>query len=115
VLDALGASYLARNLSVLATAGRLVIIGLQGGTKAEIDLNRLTTKRATMWAGRLRARPAAEKAAIVAGVVEHVWPLVVGGTVRPVIHASLPLDQVAEAHRIVEAGESIGKVVLTID
>jgi len=115
VLDSLGASYLARNLEVLATTGRLVIIGLQGGPKAEIDLSRLLTKRAAVMASTLRARPAAEKAAITAAVVEHVWPLVADGVVRPVVHASLPLDQVAEAHRIVEAGESIGKVVLTID
>ena len=115
VLDSLGASYLARNLEVLATTGRLVIIGLQGGPKAEIDLSRLLTKRAAVMASTLRARPTAEKAAIMAAVVEHVWPLVADGVVRPVVHASLPLDQVAEAHRIMEAGESIGKVVLTVD
>ena len=115
VLDVLGASYLDRNLTVLATSGRLVIIGLQGGAKAEIDLSRLMTKRAAVLATTVRARPASEKAAIVAGLAAHVWPLVADGTVRPVVHASLPLDQVAEAHRIVEAGESVGKVVLSID
>ena len=115
VLDSLGASYLARNLDVLATSGRLVIIGMQGGPKAEIDLSRLLMKRAAVMASTLRARPVAEKTTIMAAVAEHVWPLVDDGVVRPVVHASLPLAQVAEAHRIVEDGESIGKVVLTVD
>ena len=115
VLDSLGASYLARNLEVLATAGRLVIIGLQGGARAEIDLSRLLAKRAAVLATTLRARPPAEKAAIMAAVSEHVWPLVADGVVRPVVHTSLPLSEVAEAHRIVEDAESIGKVVLTVD
>lgn len=114
VLDALGASYLARNIEVLATSGRLVIIGLQGGARAELDLSRLLTKRAAVMATTLRARPVGEKAAIMAGVVEYIWPLVADGTVRPVVHATVPLDQVAEAHRIVEDGESIGKVVLML-
>jgi NADPH:quinone reductase-like Zn-dependent oxidoreductase len=114
VLDAVGAAYLARNLEVLATAGRLVVIGLQGGARAELDLSRLLAKRAAIMATTLRARPSAEKAAIMAAVVEHVWPLVADGVVRPVVHTSVPLAEVAEAHRIVEDGESIGKVVLTV-
>ena len=114
VLDVMGASYLARNLDVLATSGRLVVIGMQGGTTAEIDLSVLLRKRAAVMATALRSRPTAEKAAIVAGVAEHVWPLVADGTVRPVIHAMLPLDQVADAHRMLEDGTSVGKVVLTV-
>ena len=114
VLDSLGASYLARNLEALATSGRLVIIGLQGGAKTEIDLSTLLVKRCAVLATTLRARPPAEKAAIMAGVVEHVWPLVADGMVQPVVHTSLPLEQVAEAHRIVEDGEAVGKVVLTV-
>jgi putative PIG3 family NAD(P)H quinone oxidoreductase len=114
VLDAVGAAYLARNLEVLATSGRLVVIGLQGGARAELDLARLLAKRAAVMATTLRARPPGEKAAIMAAVVEHVWPLVADGVVRPVVHTSLPLAEVAEAHRIVEDGESIGKVVLTV-
>jgi len=114
VLDSLGASYLTRNLETLATSGRLVIIGLQGGAKAEIDLSTLLVKRCAVLATTLRARPPAEKAAIMAGVVEHVWPLVADGVVQPVVHTSLPLEQVAEAHRIVEDGEAVGKVVLTV-
>jgi putative PIG3 family NAD(P)H quinone oxidoreductase len=114
VLDSLGASYLTRNLETLATSGRLVIIGLQGGAKAEIDLSTLLVKRCAVLATTLRARPPAEKAAIMAGVVEHVWPLVADGVVQPVVHTILPLEQVAEAHRIVEDGEAVGKVVLTV-
>ena len=114
VLDPVGASYLARNLEALATSGRLVVIGLQGGARAEIDLALLLRKRAAVMATTLRARAPAEKAAIMAAVVEHVWPLVADGVVRPVVHTRLPLSEVAEAHRIVEDGESVGKVVLTV-
>ncbi|MDQ3324870.1 MAG: NAD(P)H-quinone oxidoreductase [Actinomycetota bacterium] len=114
VLDMLGASYLQRNVDVLATSGRLVIIGLQGGAAGELDLATLLGKRAAVLATTLRARPAAEKAAIVAAVQEHVWPLVESGTVRPVVHARIDLDEVAEAHRLLDSGEVVGKVLLTI-
>lgn len=114
VLDMLGASYLQRNVDVLATSGRLVIIGLQGGAAGELDLATLLGKRAAVLATTLRARPAAEKAAIVAAVREHVWPLVESGTVQPVVHARLDLDDVARAHRLLDSGEVVGKVLLTI-
>ena len=114
VLDFLGASYLARNLDVLATGGRLVVIGLQGGARAELDLARLLTKRAAVLATTLRARPPAEKATIMAGVVEHVWPLVAEKVVRPVVHARLPLDSVRNAHLLMERSEHVGKVLLTL-
>ena len=114
VLDLMGAKYLARNIEVLAPAGRLVVIGLQGGTKAELDLSALMAKRAAVLSTSLRARPASEKAAIVASVREHVWPLIESGDVRPVVHALVPLDQAAEAHRIVESSQNVGKVLLTI-
>ena len=83
----MGAAYLARNVDALATEGRLVIIGMQGGTKAELDIGALLRKRGAVIATALRARPPAEKAAICAAVVEHVWPLVADGLVRPVVHA----------------------------
>ena len=114
VLDNMGAAYLARNVQVLRTGGRLVVIGLQGGTKGELDLGALLTKRATVVATSLRARPAEQKAAIVAAVREHVWPLVEAGRVRPVVDGVLPLEQVADAHRLLEASTHVGKVVLTI-
>jgi NADPH:quinone reductase-like Zn-dependent oxidoreductase len=112
VLDNMGAAYLGRNVEVLAVNGRLVVIGLQGGRRAELDLGALLAKRAAVVATALRARPAAEKAAIVAAVAEHVWPLVASGTVRPVVDRVLPMDRAAEAHRVVEAGEHVGKVLL---
>jgi putative PIG3 family NAD(P)H quinone oxidoreductase len=112
VLDLIGAKYLARNVEVLATSGRLVVIGLQGGTKAELDLGLLMRKRAAVLATVLRARPPEEKAAVVASVREHVWPLVGSGTVRPVVDRVLPMAEAARAHRVLEAGENVGKVLL---
>jgi putative PIG3 family NAD(P)H quinone oxidoreductase len=113
ILDNMGAKYLARNVAVLATNGRLVVIGLQGGTKAELDLNALLRKRGAVIATSLRARPPAEKATIVAAVREHVWPLISAGRVRPVIHARHALADAAAAHREMEASGHIGKILLT--
>jgi putative PIG3 family NAD(P)H quinone oxidoreductase len=113
ILDNMGASYLGRNLDLLATEGRLVVIGLQGGARAELDMGALLRKRGAVIATTLRARPAADKAAIVASVRENVWPLIDDGTIRPVVHAVFTLDQVVEAHRLVGEGAHIGKVVLT--
>ncbi|KJK56804.1 NAD(P)H-quinone oxidoreductase [Saccharothrix sp. ST-888] len=114
ILDIMGAKYLQRNVDALATSGRLVIIGLQGGTKGELDLNTLLRKRAAVAATNLRGRPIAEKAAIVAAVREHVWPLIEAGVVKPVVDRVLPLAAAADAHRVVEAGEQVGKVVLKV-
>jgi putative PIG3 family NAD(P)H quinone oxidoreductase len=114
VLDNMGAKYLDRNVRVLATNGRLVTIGMQGGSKAELDLGRLLSKRAAVIATSLRARPPGEKAAIVASTREHVWPLVSDGRVRPVIHHRVPMAEAAEAHRILERSDHIGKMILEI-
>jgi len=114
ILDNMGAKYLDRNLDALATEGRLVIIGMQGGTKAELDINKLLRKRGAIIATTLRARPAAEKAAICASVVEHVWPLVAAGDVRPVVHGTMPLADVAAAHELMGSGEHSGKILLTV-
>ncbi len=113
ILDNMGAKYLARNIDALATGGRLVVIGMQGGTRAEIDLGLLMRKRAAVIATSLRARPAAEKATIVAAVREHVWPLIESGRVRPIVHGTYPLAAAADAHRELEASSHIGKVLLT--
>ncbi|HST66884.1 MAG TPA: NAD(P)H-quinone oxidoreductase [Mycobacteriales bacterium] len=114
ILDVVGAPYLARNIQALAPNGRLVIIGMQGGTRTELDLTTLMRRRASVIAATLRARPVAEKAAIVARVREVVWPLVDSGAIRPVIDRVIPLRDAAEAHRRVEEGSHIGKVVLAV-
>lgn len=114
ILDIMGAAYLARNVDALAPGGRLVIIGMQGGARAELDIAALLRKRASVAATALRSRPAGEKAAIVAAVRDRVWPWVEDGTVRPVVDRVLPMRDAAEAHRAVEAGEHVGKVVLAV-
>jgi NADPH:quinone reductase-like Zn-dependent oxidoreductase len=113
ILDNMGAKYLPRNVEALATEGRLVVIGMQGGAKGELDLSTLMRKRAAVISTGLRARPVEEKAAICAAVVEHVWPLVADGTVKTLVHATLPLADAAQAHRIMEESSHTGKIVLT--
>jgi putative PIG3 family NAD(P)H quinone oxidoreductase len=113
ILDNMGAKYLPRNVEALATEGRLVVIGLMGGAKGELDLGQLLRKRGAVIATSLRARPVEEKAAICASVVEHVWPLVSDGSVKTLVHATLPLEEAREGHRIMEASDHIGKIVLT--
>lgn len=112
ILDIMGAAYLPRNIDALAVSGRLVVIGLQGGRTGELDLGKLMTKRAAVLATTLRGRPAAEKAAIVAAVREHVWPLVNSGAFRVVVDREVPMERAGEAHRAVEASDHVGKVVL---
>ena len=114
ILDNMGASYLPRNIAALALGGRLIVLGLQGGRKGDLDLGALLTKRATVHAAGLRARPAAAKAMIVAETVVAVWPLIESGAVRPVIDRVVNLDDVVEAHRLVESSEHIGKVLLRV-
>lgn len=114
ILDNMGAKYLSRNVDALATEGRLVIIGMQGGVKGELDIARLLGKRGSVHATSLRSRPTEDKALICADVVENVWPLVADGQVVPIIHAVLPLEQAAEAHRLIDSGEHTGKILLTL-
>ncbi|MEU3710354.1 NAD(P)H-quinone oxidoreductase [Streptomyces catenulae] len=114
ILDIVGAKYLERNVKALAVNGRLAIIGMQGGVKAELNIGALLAKRAAITAAGLRARPLQEKAAIVAAVREHVWPLIGNGQIRPVVDRTLPMADAAEAHRVVDASSHIGKVVLTV-
>jgi NADPH:quinone reductase-like Zn-dependent oxidoreductase len=115
ILDIMGGSYLPRNVAALATGGRLVVIGLQGGRKGELNLSALLAKRASIAATALRARSTEDKAAIVRGVREEVWPLVESGAIGPIIDRRLPIAQAAEAHRIVESSDHLGKVLLTVD
>jgi putative PIG3 family NAD(P)H quinone oxidoreductase len=113
ILDIMGAPYLARNVAALATGGRLVVISTRGGASAEVDLGLLMRKRASILASTLRARPPAEKAAIVAAVRARVWPLISAGKVRPVIARVLPMAEAAAAHRHLDDGTHIGKILLT--
>lgn len=114
ILDIMGGSYLGRNVSALATGGRIVVIGLQGGRKGELNLAELLAKRGSLAATALRSRPPAEKAEIVRGVRAEVWPLIEAGAIRPVVDRRLPMAEAAEAHRIVESSDHFGKILLTV-
>ncbi len=112
ILDIIGAAYLAGNLAALAPDGRLAIIGLQGGRRAEINLGALLARRGVISATTLRSRSPADKARIVRGVRAQVWPLVEQGRIRPVVDRRLPMTQAAEAHRLMESSEHVGKILL---
>lgn len=114
VLDNMGGAYLGRNVDVLARNGRLVVIGLQGGVRGELDLNALLRKNGTVHATSLRPRPLDEKAGICAQVRDRVWPWVSDGRLHPVVDRVLPLPDAAEAHRVIADGEAVGKVVLAV-
>jgi putative PIG3 family NAD(P)H quinone oxidoreductase len=113
ILDIVGGAYLRQNVEALADDGRLVVIGLQGGRVGELDLDALGTKRGSVTASRLRNRTRDGKAAIVASVVENVWPAIESGEVRPVIDRLIPIAEAAEAHRVLESSSHVGKIVLT--
>ena len=115
ILDIIGAKYLERNIKALGTDGRLVIIGMQGGTKTEINLGWLMQPRKSVSATTLRARPKDQKIAIVAEVADRLWPAVVSGDIRPIIHEDMPLTDVVRAHQTLENGANIGKVLLIVD
>ncbi|WP_262851493.1 NAD(P)H-quinone oxidoreductase [Mumia quercus] len=114
ILDNMGAAYLPRNVSALAHDGRLVVIGLQGGAKGELNLGALLAKRGSVAAIGLRGRPKDQKAEIVRDLVSSTWALFADQTLNPVIHATFPLEQVAEAHRVLDESTNVGKVVLTL-
>ena len=114
VLDNMGAVYLSRNLAALATDGRLIVLGMQGGTTGELNLATMLAKRATLHAAGLRGRPKEQKAQIVAQTQNAVWPMIEGAVVRPVVGRVIPLADAADAHRLVEASEHIGKVLLSV-
>jgi NADPH:quinone reductase-like Zn-dependent oxidoreductase len=113
VLDNMGAKYLARNIEVIAKDGRIVVIGMQGGTKSELDLGLLMAKRGAVLATSLRGRPSEQKARVCAGVVREVWPAVEAGKIRPVIDRVLPLSEASAAHQALDESTHIGKIVLT--
>ena len=117
IFDIMGAAYLDRNIDALASDGRLVIIGMQGGVKGELNIAKLMGKRAHVIGTTLRARPTNgpnSKSEVVAAVAESVWPMIADGRVRPIIGARVPIQDAGEAHRRLQAGEVTGKIVLTI-
>jgi NADPH2:quinone reductase len=114
ILDMVGGDYLPRNIDALAIDGRLVQIAVLRGAKAELDLAAVMRRRITVTGSTLRPRSIAEKGAIARALEAQFWPLIANGTVRPVIHATFPLEQAADAHRMLEQGDHIGKVVLTV-
>lgn len=114
ILDVVGAKYLSRNVAALATYGRLIVIGLQGGATAELNLGALLTKRAAIIGTTLRARSIEEKTAIMEQVRIHVWPLVSSGAVKPMVDKTFPLTHVAAAHEYLDSGSHVGKVLLTL-
>jgi len=115
VLDIIGGPYTQRNLDCLARDGRLVQVGVMGGANAEISLRTMLLKRLTITASTLRIRTPEEKGVIAAALEEQVWPLLEAGRVRPIVDATVPLAQAADAHRQLEAGTIVGKIVLTVD
>lgn len=114
VLDNMGAKYLSRNVAALAPEGRLVIIGMQGGVRGELNIAELLNKRAAVVATSLRSRPIADKAAICSALVEEVWPLFASGQVRPIIGSQYPLVDIASAHEAIDSATSTGKVLVTV-
>lgn len=117
ILDIMGAAYLDRNVDALAAGGRLVIIGMQGGIKAELNIAKLLGKRAGVIATSLRPRPVhgpGGKAEVVRAVLDNVWPMIADGRVRPIIGAELPIQEAQRAHALLASGEVSGKIVLTV-
>lgn len=117
ILDIMGAAYLDRNVDAIATDGRIVVIGMQGGVKGELNLGKLMAKRAGVIGTTLRARPTqgrGSKSEVVAEVARNVWPMVADGQVRPIIGAEFPIDQAAAAHELLNSGDVSGKVLLRV-
>jgi NADPH:quinone reductase len=113
-LDMVAGSYVARNLEIAAIDGRVVMISLLGGSRAEVNLGLILTKRLTLTGSTLRSRTVAQKAQVAEAVQKNIWPLLAAGRVRPVIHATFPLAEAAAAHRLMETSNHIGKIVLTV-
>ncbi len=114
ILDNMGAKYLERNIACLAPGGRLVVIGMQGGVAAEIDLGVLLRRNGTVHATTLRGRTPEQKAEICTQVERHVWPWIAAGIVKPVVDRVVPMTDAADAHRALEAGDVTGKIILTV-
>ena len=114
ILDMVAGSYVQRNIEAAAVEGRIVVIAVQGGAKADIKVNTLMIKRLTLTGSTLRPRTVAQKAAIAEAVHKNIWPLLSSRRVKPIIHATFPLEEAAEAHRLMESSNHIGKIMLTV-
>jgi putative PIG3 family NAD(P)H quinone oxidoreductase len=113
-LDMVAGTYVERNIEAAAVEGRIVVIAVLGGARAEIMMNKIMVKRLTLTGSTLRPRTVAQKAAVAEGVRRNIWPLLAARRVRPIIHATFPLAQAADAHRLMESSTHIGKIVLTV-
>ncbi len=113
-LDMVAGTYVERNIEAAAVEGRIVVIAVLGGARAEIMMNKIMAKRLTLTGSTLRPRTVAQKAAVAEGVRQHIWPLLAARRVRPIIHATFPLAQAADAHRLMESSAHIGKIILTV-
>lgn len=114
ILDMVAGKYLERNIEILADDGRLVLIALLGGARGTLNCAQVMMRRLSVTGSTLRSRPPEFKAAIAKELHEKVWPLLESGTIRPVIHASFPLEEAARAHAMMDAGEQIGKIMLSV-
>ena len=114
ILDMVAGDYINRNMKCLADDGRIVVIALLGGARAEVDCNQILRRRLTLTGSTLRPRPVAFKGAIAQSLRQRVWPLLEQGAIKPIVHATFPLEQAAAAHAMMEAGENIGKIILTV-
>jgi len=114
ILDMVAGEYINRNMKCLADDGRIVVIALLGGARAEVDCNQILRRRLTLTGSTLRPRPVAFKGAIAQALRQRVWPLLERGAIKPIVHATFPLEQAATAHAMMEAGENIGKIILTV-
>ena len=112
ILDMVGGDYLARNAAAAAVEGRITVIATQGGSKAEFDLRQMLSKRLTITGSTLRPQPVANKGRLAAALREHVWPLFASRGLKPVLHARFPLAEAAQAHKLMESSQHIGKIVL---
>jgi NADPH2:quinone reductase len=114
ILDMVGGDYIAREISCLADDGRIAMIALLGGAKANVDLGQILRRRLTISGSTLRPRPVAFKAAIARKLRERVWPLLESGKIKPMIYQTFPLEQAAQAHALMESSTHIGKIMLKV-
>lgn len=115
ILDMVAGDYIERDLKCLADDGRIVIIALLGGPKGTVDFNQVLRRRLTITGSTLRPRPVSFKGQIAQALRGKVWPLLATGKIRPVVHATFPLAQASDAHALMESGDHIGKIVLTVN